>query len=181
MMRPSHILLAALLCVAMATGVEAQRPGEHQVKAAVVLKLARFVEWPAATFADSRASMIIAVLGRAPIAGSLQGLVETGTGSGRPLRVIRVDRVEDLPACHILFVSASEKRRLEGILRAVESQPVLTVSDMEWFARAGGTIRLGFDEERLRMRVNLAAAEGAGLTISSRLLHLAEIVGGQER
>lgn len=176
---PHIILLAALAVGALTIEAGAQRPAEHQVKAAVVLKFARFVYWPEAAFPDSNAPLIIVVLGRDPIGASLEKMVDDPTAHDRPLRIVRIDRVEDLPTCHILFISSSENRRLGSILKAVATRPILTVSDMEWFARGGGAIRLGFDEERLRLRINLKAVEKTGLKISSRLLQLAEIVGGQ--
>ena len=182
-MRPfiQHIFLTTLLTAVLAGGVGAQRPTEHQIKAAVVLKFGRFVEWPAGTFADSSSPMTIAVHGRDAIGQLLEEMIPDLTGNIRPVQVVRVERLEDLPTCHILFISASENRRLAGILATLGDRSVLTVGDMEWFARGGGMIRLRFDDERMRMRVNLKAARDADLRISSRLLHLAEIVGEQDR
>lgn len=182
-MRPSlqTVFLATLLSVVLCGDASAQRPTEQQIKAAVVLKFGRFVEWPAGTFADSTSPMTIAVLGRDAIGQSLDKMVAKLTGNVRPVQVVRVERLEDLPTCHVLFISTSENRRLARILEALGDRSVLTVGDMEWFARGGGMIRLRFENERMRMRVNLQAAQEAGLKISSRLLHLAEIVEESRR
>ena len=50
---------------------------------------------------------------------------------------------------------------------------MLTVSDMEGFAEAGGVIGLMKTDEKIRFEINLLAAKEAGLVISSRLLSLA--------
>ncbi len=169
-------MLSALLNLCLIAGASAQRPPEYKAKAAVIFKFHRFVEWPAQTLPDSSdAPLIIALIGHGQLADALGEMAAASLG--RPIEIVRVKRPDDLPACHILFISASENRRLEHILQIVKDRPILTVSDMEWFARSGGIIRLGIDNERLLMRVNLQAAERAGLRISSRLLRLAEIVG----
>ena len=52
----------------------------------------------------------------------------------------------------------------------------LAVGDFEGFARRGGIIRFATVGNKIRLRVNLAAAEQAKLTISSKLLRPAQIV-----
>ena len=53
---------------------------------------------------------------------------------------------------------------------------VLTVGDTADFASEGGIIGLRLDGERIRLSVNLTAAERAKVRISSRLLSLATII-----
>jgi hypothetical protein len=50
------------------------------------------------------------------------------------------------------------------------------VSDADRFAERGGMIRFVTDRNRIRLQLNLTAAEAAHLTISSKLLRVAEIV-----
>jgi hypothetical protein len=54
---------------------------------------------------------------------------------------------------------------------------VLTVGDFEGFTRRGGMIRFVTVGNKIRLRINLAAAQAANLTISSKLLRPAQIVG----
>ena len=53
---------------------------------------------------------------------------------------------------------------------------MLTVGDFEGFTRHGGIIRFVTVGNKIRLRVNLAAAQQAKLTISSKLLRPAQIV-----
>ena len=53
---------------------------------------------------------------------------------------------------------------------------VLTVGDTAEFATQGGVIGLRLDGERIRLSVNLTAAEKAKVRISSRVLSLATII-----
>jgi hypothetical protein len=50
------------------------------------------------------------------------------------------------------------------------------VSDADRFAERGGMIRFVTDRSRIRLQINPAAAEAARLTISSKLLRVAEVI-----
>ena len=54
--------------------------------------------------------------------------------------------------------------------------PVLTVGEADRFARRGGMIGFFFEDNRVRLEVNRAAAERAGLRVSSKLLAVARLV-----
>ena len=94
----------------------------------------------------------------------------------RPLTVRRFRRVEDIGACHILFISRPEQGHLDQLLDSLKGRSVLTVSDAERFASHGGMIGFATEQNRIRLRVNLEAARAANLTISSKLLRPAQIV-----
>jgi hypothetical protein len=154
---------------------------EYQVKAAFILNFARFVEWPAGATKDPNAPLEILVLGSAPIEEALLRTVRGQTVMGRPLSVRAIDGADQVPECHVLFISRSEERRLDAILKQVRSRCVLTVGEVEGFAEAGGVINFTTEENKVRFEINPDAAEGAGLKISSKLLSLARIVKGSPR
>ena len=56
---------------------------------------------------------------------------------------------------------------------------MLTVSDIEQSAYRGVMIRFLTERNKIRLRVNLEAVKGARLTLSSKLLRAAEIVGAE--
>ncbi len=83
--------------------------------------------------------------------------------------------------CHVLFVDRSQEKQLNAVLAALKGRSVLTVGDFDGFARRGGIIRFATVGNKIRLRVNLAAAQEAKLTISSKLLRPAQIVeSGQD-
>ena len=81
----------------------------------------------------------------------------------------------------LLFVGTSKSGRLRSIFASLESTSVLTVSDIEEFALKGGMIRFVTAENKTRFRINVEATEAANLTVSSKLLHLSEIVSTTQR
>lgn len=152
-------------------------PTPTQVEAVFLFNFSQFVEWPPNSFRNDHAPLVIGVLGADPFGATLDEVVRDEIVKGHALVVQRFRRVEDVADCQILFVSRSEHDRLQQILRGLQGRSILTVSDLDEFARAGGMIRFVMMENRVRLRINVEAAQAAGLTISSKLLQSARIVG----
>jgi len=150
---------------------------EYQVKAALIYNFAKFVDWPADRAAS--ATLVIGVLGQDPFGPALKAL-QRKTVKDKPIHVKWFATLDQLEPCHILFVSSSEKDNLREILAAISGDSVLTISEMESFAEAGGIIRLVTLRAKVRFQINVGAGESAGLQISSQLLRLAEIVDGHD-
>ena len=68
---------------------------------------------------------------------------------------------------------------MNALLSSSRNGHVLLVSDMPGFAELGGHIALIQDRNKFRFQINLRAVQQTGLTLSSRLLQLAEIVAKQ--
>jgi hypothetical protein len=170
--------LVALLAAGGGHGLAAQdaRASEYQVKAVFLFNFAQFVDWPAGAFPDSTTPLVIGVLGNDPFGAALDETVRNERLGGRPFQVRRYQSVDEIKACHILFISRSEGGRPAVILASLKDRPILTVSDADRFAERGGMIRFVTDRNRIRLQLNLTAAEAAHLTISSKLLRVAEIV-----
>jgi hypothetical protein len=178
--RPGRRLAAALvwlLCCGPAVSAPAEPSREYGIKAVFLFNFARFVAWPPVAFADAQAPLVIGVLGDDPFGDTLDEAARAENVNGHPLVVRRFHAVEDVGACQILFISRSEAGRLGGILAALKGRSLLTVGDMDDFARRGGMIRFITENNRVRLRINLEAAQAAHLTLSSKLLRPAEIVG----
>jgi len=184
MNRSVHILKrlagAAALALALAAGARAAAADaptlEYQVKAAYVYNLAKFVDWPAQKFATPEAPLIIGVVGDDPFNGYLDQLVQNKTINGHPLEVRHFTLDADLKACHVLFVSRSRRNSLDSIFSATRAASVLTVSEIEKFARRGGDVSLLVEDESVKLEVNLRAAQAADLKISSKLLSIARVI-----
>lgn len=172
----------ALLCVAAAAALLAAAPparaqsgaGEYEVKAAFLYNFARFGEWPGAAFTEA-GRLRLCVLGADPFGGSLAAVAGKPVGT-RNLDVARIDSVDDARRCQILFISGTNLAAAVQVMRRIERLPVLTVAEMPDFARSGGAIEFNLVDNRVRFSINPAAAQRAGITLSSQLLRLATIV-----
>jgi hypothetical protein len=176
------LISCIVLALAVApTLLNAQRKfDEREVKATFLFNFAQFVEWPAASFADAQAPLVIGVLGADPFDAVLDAVVRGEVIKSRPLVVTRFRRVEDVATCHILFVSPSEAPRYARIAEALQGRAILTVGDSDGFASSGGMVRFITDKNHVRLRINISVARAVGLTISSQLLRAADVVGQGE-
>jgi hypothetical protein len=148
---------------------------EYQVKAVFLFNFAQFVDWPAKAFPEPQAPMIIGVLGNDPFGAYLDETVRGEKVNGRQLVVQRYRRVGEIKNCHVLFISQSETDRLEQILTSLKGRNILTVGDTDDFTAHGGMIRLFNEKNKIRMGINLEAVRAANLTISAKLLRVAEL------
>lgn len=145
---------------------------ETQAKAAFVFNFTRYIEWPERAFPAREAPLQLCLLGRDSIGSALTAL-ESRQVQGRTVTVRMLAGVDEHRGCHVVFVGASEARRLAPVLRSLAGQPVLTVSDADGFIDAGGAIGIVQGDGRLQFEVNRAALEQAQLKASSNLLKLA--------
>jgi hypothetical protein len=150
-------------------GLRAEPLLEYQIKAVCVLNAARFVTWPAPAFASADSPVVIGVLGENPFGSLLQDVVKGETVQKRRIVVRRVS-LEEAASVHILFIGASERPRLETILRTLNEACVLTVSEMENFTGSGGMVGLTLVRGKLRLETNLEAARRASLKFDSQFL-----------
>jgi hypothetical protein len=176
MPRAWFVTVALLLVGTAGLGAQTARASEYHVKAVFLFNFAQFVDWSPEAFPDPDTPLVIGVLGDDPFGGFLDQTVSDERLGGRPFQVRRYQSVDEIKTCHILFISRSEGDRPEGILASLKNRPVLTVSDADGFAERGGMIRFVTDRNRVRLQINREAAEAAHMTISSKLLRVAEII-----
>lgn len=168
-------LFGAWMSSAMAAQTSAQ---EYQVKAVFLFNFTQFVGWPPATNTDAQAPMVIGILGEDPFGSYLDDTVRGEKVGDRPLIVRRYRRLEDVDDCQILFISRSEAIRFEQIATYLRARSILTVSDADQSGKRGGIVRFVTENDRVKLRINVSSAKIAGLTISSKLLRVAEIDDG---
>ena len=174
------LVLAWLPAAALAIETGGKLTQEYDLKAAFLFNFAQFVEWPASAFSGTSTPITIGILGEDPFGNSIDEVVAQETAHGRGLLVRRYATVDQVSGCHILFIAASETDRVENILSSLARRGILTVGETKAFADHSGIITFQVKNHRLRLRINLAAARDARLTISSKLLRQSDIVGAQK-
>jgi len=141
-----------------------------------LFNLVKFVEWPQDAAAGVRGKWVIGVAGSTPVTYELVRMVTGKTVLGRELKINTVQSAEGMRSCNVLFISASEKKHLPSILAALRGSSVLTVSDMDNFVESGGMVQFLAEESRVRMMIDVGAANSAHLKISAKLLALGSAV-----
>ena len=152
---------------------------EYQLKAVFLFNFAQFIEWPAAALPRDSAPFVIGVLGQDPFGSELDDVVRAESINHHPLAVERYHSVTEVRDCQILFIAASERAHLDQVLAALKGRSILTVTDANAPTPSGVMIELVRADNRIKLRIDLQAAKDSNLTISSKLLRPAEIVGSR--
>ncbi len=155
---------------------QAQTSLEYELKAAFLYRFTEFVEWPAQAFSTPQSPIRVCIFGLDPFGNALDRTLRGEQVKGRPLVAMRTRRMEELSACHIVFISRSEREQAAAVLSRLRENPVLSVSEAQDFLEQGGMINFVTEGARIRFEINNESAQRAGLMLSSKLLTLARAV-----
>lgn len=93
---------------------------------------------------------------------------------GQPLEVLMVEPDQRLPQrCNAAYLDGWTDEPLRMTLRALASQPVLTLGRGPAFCSDGGMFCLASEDGRTRFEVNLDAVARSGLRVHPQVLRLA--------
>lgn len=167
-------IVGVLLLFTANVGISnAQSPTDVRVKAAFVFNFAKFIEWPGFSHGASTTPIKIAIVGEDPIKAELESVMRGKSIDAHPIEILKFQSLTEIQACHLLFISNSERANLPQILKLIRNTVVVTVSDMPDFLDQGGQIAFLSQENKIRFEVNIAETERVGVKLSSNLLKLA--------
>lgn len=165
------LILAVLVSTGSAVGDGGLTATPAQLRALYVQRLVNYVSWPEGVGPEPGEPFIIAAVDPA----GLRPYFDT------PEAVSRFQIVQwPAPKYHILILLGPPEREIAAILKRVAGKPVLTVSQDPINLRLGAVVNFSMEGGKLRLEVNPAAAQAAGLSISSRLLQLVRIYEGED-
>src|SRR5687767_10822045 len=165
----------ALTACAFAASVRAQAALEYDVKAALLLNFARFIEWPPRAFPDPASPVSVCVLTPNPFGDALERTLHGEKVGHRPLALREVRSASDTIGCHLLFVPSGTESRAAVSLRQTGTHTI-TVGESRRFEDMGGAVSFVLEGGRVRFNVNLRPVEDRGVRISARMLQLASRV-----
>lgn len=171
-------LLVAILVAGVHVAPVLAEPAvpEYKLKAVFLFRFTDYVMWPPKAFEHSERPFVIGIIGTDPFGDFIDETVRGETVKGHAVQVRRFKSLDEITTCNMLFVGTSAAGRVPEILQKVKGRPILTVSDLPDFANSGGMIRFTKSGSRVGFRINVNAAKEAGLSISAKLLQMAQIV-----
>jgi hypothetical protein len=156
---------------------EPAAPNEDQVKAAFLLNFPKYVEWPAGTFADASAPIVLTIIADKAVEKEARQMAEGKLFAGRPVEIRSAAASDQIAEdCRILFIGFAEERRSPEIVAGLAGRSVLTIGECDDFFEDGGMIKLVRRDHKIHLEINLLPAKSSGLKLSSRLLSVAEVV-----
>jgi len=170
--RPSVVLyLLVTSFFSLLSSAQTRTGTEAEVKAAYLFNFGKFVRW----VRPAGEAFPICIYGKDPFAGLLEATVSGEKIDGKPVVARRITSPQEAASCRVLFIGRADPDQVKKLMESA-GQGVLTVSDTQDFLKQGGMIEFVNDQNRIRFEVNLAAADKAGLTLSSELLKVASAV-----
>jgi hypothetical protein len=178
---------------AHAEAVDVERA--NRVKAAYLINFLRYTEWPQESFGNSDAAFRVTVIGSDALAATVQALADAARSvGGRKIQVRRMDYprpaadgalgsvqrahfAEQLQLSHLVYVESGAVPNYDEVIDLLRDYPVLTVSDADRFAFAGGMLGLTISGGHVLFEANPGAIHDAGLLVSAKVLKLARLVG----
>lgn len=179
---PPRTLQFAAVLLALLGGVDSLAAdtvsaSAEEVRAAMVQHLTLFVGWPPWKMDAGHPQFYVCLLGDDAIGPSLENAFRNKAVDSKPVVVQHIEATGKLDACHVLYLGAGSKKQFQRELPALEQAAVLTVSELPVKDVPGQVVGFPAQSDHVRIEINLRAAQRSNLTISSKLLHLAILVG----
>ncbi len=141
---------------------------EYQVKAAFIFNFIAFTQWPE----NNDKTTDLCLYGKNNFGREIDDLQAKSVNTNT-IKIIRLERLEKVDACQVLFISNSAASDLTSILNKVAGKAILTVADTPGAASEGVMINMQLIQNKIKFEVNLKSARDVQLNINSRLLQLA--------
>lgn len=148
--------------------VHSETLAEYQIKAAFLYNFLAFTEWPA----EVGSTINLCVYGPDPFGEHLDKMQGKSAGA-RSLAVKRVNSVDGLQSCQVVFITRPVIGNLRRVLDNLGDRPVLTVADSQDAALQGVALNMSVEQNKVTFEANLAAARTNRVNLSSKLLRLA--------
>ena len=168
-----------LLVCTLLVGVDAVQAqalgGDAAAKAKLVATLARFIQWPAASFESDTSPLRLCVFTTSPtMERAFQSPADAIIGTRAVRTVINPQTVAK--SCHILFVDENGGSHVDRLLKNASADAAFTVGTQDGFVSEGGMVEIVRVDNALRFDVNLVALREAGLSVNPGVLKLARQV-----
>jgi len=144
---------------------------KYTLISAYIYNFTQLTSWPSSAVKDN---FQVCVVGSDPFADDLDPIASRKVNDVK-ITIRRRDAGSDLSSCNVLFVAASEKGNLKNILKGLKGVPVLTMSDIGGFSNSGGMVEFKLEDGKMNIWVALSQVRVTGLSISSKLLNLANM------
>lgn len=166
---------AGVAAAVLAPALRAEPMDEDQLRAALVLRLAQYTQWPEAPEGD----FTVCVAGLRRGESALQALAGRQVG-GRPVRVRSLESGRTSPVahagCQLLLLGHGDAASLRRWMAPLADAPVLVVGTSPEALRAGVCIALISEPQGMAFSMNHGELRRRGLSVAAPVLRLAREV-----
>ena len=144
---------------------------EEKLTAVIIWKFLLFIDFPPE---PSSERFIIGVIGASRVESYLTETVKNKTlADGRVVEVRRIQSLDELAQCHLVYIAPSENGRLSQILAKIRGRNIVSIGRSDDFLARGGMINFYIENTNLRFEYNNDEIMTANkLRFSSQLLRI---------
>jgi hypothetical protein len=158
------VAVSAILAFVLPAPLRGEEFPEYKARATFIYHLADNVEWKEhpirlCTYGYDAATQHLEKLSQIP-------------GEEKHIVIRRNVPFEQIPSCHILYVSKAGSRVLPEIIEESRKGDVLTISDIQDFTLLGGMMGFDIRRNRVTLKANKTALREAGIRLSPSLLNI---------
>lgn len=144
---------------------------ESAVEAAFLYNFALLTEWPALPTSEFR----ICVMDSDAVLAALES-VKKKQIKDHPVSVKSISSATQAQSCEVLFVGKPGHTSIGNLSRQIGNAPILVVSEENGYDPKNVIIALVAQQGRIAFKINRTSAMANSLTVSSKLLKLAQQV-----
>jgi len=156
------VALMVIACVFIHSQAHATEVSETSLKAVYLFRVGSYASWPQEVDVKNKG---LCILGENPFGGTLEYLA-TKKKTSTSYTVYYPRNYAKLDRCHVVYISQSEETTISSIITTLRGKPILSVSDIQGFAAAGGMIGIKKVESNLRLQINLASVCSATIRMT---------------
>jgi len=145
---------------------------EDELKVAIIGKLAKFVSGN-----QSEDQFFTITILNNPFGELPEKVLQQKEIHHQSVKINHIKSLRELHAVQVLFVPNMRLESLQKIIQSMHGKQILTISDSRGFAESGGMIQMYKVSQKIKLKINLKAAQDAGLSIRSSLLRIAQVIG----
>ena len=190
-LRTTLLVFSGVAVSLSASGEDHLQERLAKVKAAYIYNVIKFTSWPesAQQLGDA---IRVGVIGHDRVADFLFAGFKSRTAQNRSLLVEQIDDVmlaqnnikavvQRVARYHVVYFSAPMGESERILLGALKGAPILLTIGSDSQLLDGGMVSFVFDRQsdKVRLLVNLESMQLSGLSMSSKLLKFAKIIGPQ--
>jgi len=169
-------MLALFISLFLSSASAAQFSAD-EVKAVYLFNFTSFITWPEDAFKKPSDPFTYCSFGNKGAVTKPLGEILLGEKvDERAVKFKTITKISDIKGCQVLYIDQLQHTNTEEILRKTKVMPILTVSDMNGFAKQGGAVEFSTKGGRIKLLINVSKIKDARLNVSSKLLRIADLI-----
>lgn len=147
---------------------------ENELKSLYIFSICKFTRWSRQPESPDN-PIIISILGRTEPESEIV-IPKNKRAHKREIIIRKIKDLEEISDSHVLFITAAEAYRIDGILDYIADKDILSVADTEGFGEKGVIINFFMENKKLRFEINREAEKKSSIKLHSQLFTIGKLV-----